>query len=87
MFHWAIMLGEGSYDTARRHLTKALTLDNTHHGALTGLAALSDAVGEFEEAKSYWKNILSLYPKNERALMGLSKSCIAAGSTMRHTMY
>ena len=70
---------KGDYDTARRHLTKALTLDKAHHGALAGLAALSDAVGEFEQAKSYWKNILSLYPKNERALMGLGKSLYRSG--------
>ena len=65
---------KGDFESASQHLTKALNLDNNHYGALAGLAALSDSIGEFAKAKIYWKKILELYPNNERALMGMGKS-------------
>lgn len=65
---------KGDFEVASHQLKKALTLDGSHHGALAGLAALSDSTGEFGKAKKYWKNVLALYPGNERALMGLGKS-------------
>lgn len=64
----------GDFESAGQHLTRALDLDRNHHGALAGLAALSDSSGEFAKAEIYWKKILELYPGNERALMGLGKS-------------
>lgn len=69
-----------NYELSQAYLERALELNKTHHSALAGLATLYDNIGDFDKSGKYWKEILTNYPNNERAVMGLGKSLYRHGN-------
>ena len=65
---------KNEFDLALQYIEQGIKINNTNSSALSEEAALHEKKGDFSIAAKKWRNILSLYPENERAKMGFARS-------------